>query len=96
MAESLRLLEPVRREKDGHPSISQSGDERMNVTCRDGVEPGGGLVKKQDRRVIEQSSRKRDTLAKALRKRTAEVVRPIGEVDRLQARSMRLRTSVSS
>ena len=56
----------------------------MNVTCRDRVEPGGGLVKKQDLRVTEQRPRQRDALAKAFRQRTAEVVRSISEVDCLQ------------
>ena len=84
MTESLRLLEAVRRKKDGHPVLAECAEEIVNVTCRDRVEPGGGLVKKQDLRVAEERSRQRDASAKAFRQRTAEVVRAISEVDCLQ------------
>ena len=48
------------------------------------VEPGGGLVEEQHRRVVEQGPGQRHSLAETLGERAAEIVGPVGQVDRLE------------
>ncbi len=66
------------------PRSLERDDELVDVSGGDRVEPGGGLVQEQHRRVVEQRSGQRHPLAKALGERAAEIVGPIGQVDRLQ------------
>jgi hypothetical protein len=66
VAEPLGFLQPVGGEEDGHAALAQRGDELVYLTGRDRVEPGGGLVEEQHRRVVQQCPGECDPLTQAL------------------------------
>jgi hypothetical protein len=54
----------------------------VDLSGGDWVEPGGGLVEEQHRRIVEQRSGQRRPLSEALGERAAQIVGPVGQVDR--------------
>ena len=78
------------------PRSRSEAIELVDLACRHRVEAGGGLVEEQDRRVVEQRPGQRHPLAEALGERTARIVGPIGQVDRLERPPIRVRASDSS
>jgi hypothetical protein len=96
VAQPLGFLEAVRGEENGYSPRPHRSDELMDLTGGNRVEAGGGFVEKQHGWVVQQSARQRYPLAEAFRQRPARIVGPVGEVDRVQARSMRPLSSANS
>ena len=84
VAEPLCLLEPVGGEKDGDAAVAQPVDQVVHLPARHRVEPGGGLVEEEDRRIAEEHAGQPDPLAQALREAAAEIVGAVSEVDRVE------------
>ena len=90
VTEPLGLLEAVRGQKDGDAAVLERGDELVDLSGGDRVEPRSGLVQEQHRRVVEQRPGQGHSLAEPLGESSAEIVGPLGQVDRWRARSMRV------
>jgi hypothetical protein len=94
VAEPLGFFEAVGGEEDRHVPLPQRSDEVMDLARRHRVEPGGGLVEEEDRRVGQQRPGERHPLAQTLGQRTAQVICAVGQLDRPR-RPMRSRASAS-
>ena len=84
VAQPLGFLEAVSRQEDRDAALAEPVDQLVDAARGDRVEARGRLVEEEHLRVAQQRPRESDPLAKALRQGAARVVRPVGEVDRLE------------
>ena len=81
VAQTLRLIEPVCCQEDGHASLPESVDEVVHFACGHRIEARRRFVQEHDLRVAEHRPRKPDALAQPFRQAPAQVLRSIREVD---------------
>jgi len=84
VAEWLGLLQPVGGQEDRHPPFPHGGDQPIDLSRGHRVQPGGGLVQKQHRRIVQQRPGQRDALPQTLGQRPAQVAGPRRQVHRRQ------------
>src|SRR2546426_5557736 len=88
----FRLVHVVRRHEDRRPRPGEVVDRVPEPASGGGIHAGGGLIEKQQRRLVDQRARQRKSLPPAARELPRELTEPIAQRERSEEHTSELQS----